>query len=105
MANATAECIWLCQLIVELHCPITKATVVFCDNVLTVYMSANPIHHKRKKHIELDIHFVHEQVQLGDLRILHVPTGEQYADIMTKGLPTAIFEAFYSSLCILSFTR
>jgi hypothetical protein len=57
-------------------------------------MSSNPVHHKRTKHIDLDIHFVRERVQLGDLSVLHVPTEEQYADIMTKGLPTPTFEAF-----------
>ena len=78
----------------------TKATVTYCDNVSAVYMSANPIHHKRTKHIELDIHFVRERVQMGDLRVLHVPIGEQYADVMTKGLWTTTFEAFRSSLCV-----
>jgi hypothetical protein len=100
VANAAAECIWLRQLLGELSCNVNKATVAYCDNVSAVYMSANPVHHKRTKHIELDIHFVRERVQLGDLRVLHVPTGEQYADIMTKGLPSATFEAFRNSLCI-----
>jgi hypothetical protein len=58
------------------------------------------VHHKRTKHNELDIHFVRERVQLGDLRVLHVPIGEQYANGMTKGLPTSTFEAFRSSLCV-----
>ncbi|XP_066324159.1 uncharacterized mitochondrial protein AtMg00810-like [Miscanthus floridulus] len=100
VAAAAAECIWLRQLLGELHCGIGKATVTYGDNVSAVYMSANPVHHKRTKHIELDIHFVHERVQLGDLRVLHVPTGEQYADIMTKGLPTSTFKVFRSSLCV-----
>jgi hypothetical protein len=73
VANAAAECIWLRQLLGELHRDIKKATVVFCDNVSAVYMSLNPVHHKRTKHIELDIHFVRECVQLGELRALHVP--------------------------------
>jgi hypothetical protein len=105
VANAAAECIWLRQLLTELQCAVTKATVAYCDNVSAVYMSANPVHHKRTKHIELDIHFVRERVQLGDLRVLHVPTGEQYADIMTKGLPTSTFAAFRSSLCVLAPTH
>jgi histone deacetylase 1/2 len=58
VVNAAAECIWLRQLLGELHFPVHKATVVFCDNVSAVYMSRNPVHHKRTKHIELDIHFV-----------------------------------------------
>jgi histone deacetylase 1/2 len=104
VANAAAECIWLRQLLGELHCGISKATVVFCDNVSAVYMSANPVHHKRTKHIELDIHFVRERVQIGEFRVVHVPTGEQFADVLTKGLPTATFEFFRSSLCVLPTT-
>jgi hypothetical protein len=50
----------------------------------------------------LDIHFVRERTALGQLRVLHVPTRHQYADIMTKGLPTSLFEEFRDSLCIRS---
>jgi hypothetical protein len=77
-----------------------KATIVYCDNVSAVYMASNPVHHKRTKHIELDIHFVREKVTLGQLRILHVPTDQQFADIMTKGLSTQVFNSFRSSLCV-----
>ncbi|KAK1686752.1 hypothetical protein QYE76_047600 [Lolium multiflorum] len=87
VANAVAEVSWLRQLLVELSCPVAKATLVYCDNVSAVYLSANPVHHRRTKHIELDIHFVREQVALGHIRVLHVPTSQQFADIMTKGLP------------------
>lgn len=62
VANAAAECIWLRQLLGELHCTLSKATVAYCDNVSAVYMSVNPVHHKRTKHIKLDIHFVRERV-------------------------------------------
>jgi hypothetical protein len=36
VAKAATECIWLHQLLDELHCGIKKATVVFCDNVSAV---------------------------------------------------------------------
>jgi hypothetical protein len=100
VANVVAECTWLRQLLSELSCPVDKATVVFCDNVSAVYLSANPVHHRRTKHIELDIHFVREQVALGRVRVLHVPTSQQFADIMTKGLPSTTFPEFRSSLCV-----
>ena len=57
-------------------------------------MASNSVHHRWTKHIELDIHFVREKVAIGEVRILHVPTGEQFADIMTKGLPTLVFQEF-----------
>ena len=100
VANAVAECSWLRQLLQELLCEVTKATLVYSDNVSAVYLAANPVHHRRTKHIELDIHFVREHVALGRVRVLHVPTDQQFADVMTKGLPTSTFEGFRSSLCV-----
>jgi len=99
VAHVVAECCWLRQLLQELHIQLPSATVVFCDNVSAVYMTANPVHHKRTKHIEIDIHFVREKVALGEIRVLHVPSSHQFAD-MTKGLPTALFREFRSSLCV-----
>jgi len=67
-------------------------------------MTANPVHHRRTKHIEMhieiDIHFVREKVALGQVRVLHVPSSRQFADIMTKGLPVQLFTDFRSSLCV-----
>ena len=100
VANAVAECSWLHHLLQELLCDIHKVTLVYYDNVSAVYLSANPVHHRRTKHKGLDIHFVREQVALGRIRVLHVPTVQQFADVMTKGSPTPVFEEFRSSLCI-----
>jgi hypothetical protein len=54
-------------------------------------MSSNLVQHRRTKHIEIDIHFVWEKVALGQVRVIHVPTTAQFADIFTKGLPTQPF--------------
>ena len=81
------ECCWLRQLLQELHAPITSGTVVYCDNVSVVYMTANLVHHRRTKHIEINIHFVCNKVALGQVQVLHVPWTHQFTDIMTKGLP------------------
>jgi hypothetical protein len=67
VANAAAKCCWLRNLLCELQIPMNKANIIFCDNVSTVYLSDNPVHHKRTKHVELDIHFVRERTALGQL--------------------------------------
>jgi len=51
VAHAVAETCWLRQLLQELHAPIASATIVYCDNVSAIYMTANPVHHRRTKHI------------------------------------------------------
>nr|GEX24088.1 ribonuclease H-like domain-containing protein [Tanacetum cinerariifolium] len=100
VANVVAETTWIRNLLCELYTPLFTATLVYCDNVSVVYMSANPFQHQRTKHIEIDIHFVRDVVAIGQVRVLHVPLRFQYADIFMKGLPTALFLEFCSSLNI-----
>jgi hypothetical protein len=102
VANGVAEATWLRQLLFELHRPPRQGTLVYCDNVSAVYLSSNPVQHQRTKHIEIDLHFVREKVALGQVRVLHVPTTSQYADVFTKGLPTSLFQEFRSSLTVSS---
>ncbi|KAI3723537.1 hypothetical protein L2E82_35180 [Cichorium intybus] len=100
VANAVAETSWLRNLLLELHVPVTKAFVIYCDNVSAVYLSGNPVQHQRTKHVKIDIHFVREKVRVGHIRVLHVPAAYQYADIFTKGLPRPLFESFRTSLSV-----
>jgi hypothetical protein len=90
------------QLLQELRAPLHRATLVYCDNISAVYMSSNSVQHQRTKYIEIDLHFVRERVAVGDLRVLHVPTSSQYADIFTKGLPSTLFTEFRTSLNVRS---
>ncbi|XP_035834863.1 uncharacterized mitochondrial protein AtMg00810-like [Helianthus annuus] len=62
VANVVAEVCWLRNLLLELQRPLSRATLVYCDNVSAIYLSGNPVQHQRTKHIELDIHFVREKV-------------------------------------------
>ena len=98
VANGVAEASWLRQLLQELHHPLDNACLVYCDNVSAVYLSTNPVQHQRTKHVEIDLHFVRERVAIGAVRVLHVPTTSQFADVFTKGLPTSVFQDFRSSL-------
>jgi hypothetical protein len=45
VANVVAEATWPRQLLQELHAPLCRATLVYCDNISTVYMSSNPVQH------------------------------------------------------------
>nr|GEV19921.1 ribonuclease H-like domain-containing protein [Tanacetum cinerariifolium] len=87
VANVVVETAWIRNLLRELHALLFTATLVYCDNVSVVYMSTNPVQHQRTKNIEIDIYFVCDFVASGQVRVLHVPSRFQYADIFTKELP------------------
>jgi hypothetical protein len=61
-------------------------------------MATNPVQVQITKHIEIDLHFVSDKVSLGEVKVLHVPSSRQFADIFTKGLPSALFDEFCCSL-------
>nr|GEV25680.1 ribonuclease H-like domain-containing protein [Tanacetum cinerariifolium] len=100
VANVVVETCRLRNLLRELNTPLSSATLVYCDNVSVVYLSYNLVQHQRTKHIEIDIHFVRDLVDTGQVRVLHVHSRYQFADILTKGLPSALFKEFRSSLSV-----
>ena len=69
-------------------------------NISAMYLSTNLVQHQWTKHVEIDLHFVRNRVAFGAVRVLHVPTTSQFADIFTKGLPSTTFAEFWSSLNI-----
>ncbi|XP_074305027.1 receptor-like protein EIX2, partial [Silene latifolia] len=46
----------------------------------------------------MDIHFVREKVERGEVRVLHISSRYQIADISTRGLPLVLFVDFRDSL-------
>ncbi|XP_022004279.1 uncharacterized mitochondrial protein AtMg00810-like [Helianthus annuus] len=98
MANTAAEIIWLTHLLRKLHAlPMDRPTLL-CDNKSAIFLSQNPVSHKRAKHIDIDYHFVHELVSSTQLHTKFVPSNLQVADIFTKSLPKPLFEKFRGML-------
>ncbi|GJT79123.1 ribonuclease H-like domain-containing protein [Tanacetum coccineum] len=100
VANAVAKTVWVRNLLHELLVPLYTTTLVYCDNVCAVYLSYNLVQHQRMKLIEIDIYFVRAFVATGHVRVLHVPSRYQFADIFTEGLPSPLFAEFHFSLSV-----
>jgi hypothetical protein len=86
VANDVAEACWLHHILLELCNTLSRATLVYCDNVGAIYFSTNPVQHQRIKHVEIDLHFVRKRVTIGDVLVLHVPTTSQFANIFVKDI-------------------
>jgi histone deacetylase 1/2 len=98
MANATAEIIWLEQLVAEMGIKLQRTSILWCDNLGATYLSANPVFHSRAKHIEIDFHFVRERVMRKQLQVRFITSGDQLADGFTKALPVTKMDAFVRNL-------
>lgn len=45
VSNVVVEAALLQNLILELHCPLTRSTIVFCENASAVYLASNLVQH------------------------------------------------------------
>jgi len=59
---------------------------VYCDNIVVIFLSKNPILHSRVKHIEIKHHFIRDYVQKSLIDMQFIVIDNQCADIFTKPL-------------------
>ena len=74
------------SLLSELLAPVQLLPTMFSDNLGATYLSANPVFHSCMKHLANDYHFDWDLVQSSKLRVVHVSSGDQLADALTKPL-------------------
>ncbi|CAB1104027.1 unnamed protein product [Ectocarpus sp. CCAP 1310/34] len=62
------------------------------DNEGAIALADNPLSSGRRKHIDVRHHFLRSLTEEGRIKISHVSSKEQHADILTKALPRELFE-------------
>ena len=96
-ATCEAECVALCDASKEAL--FTKVVLVFLqpelsgmrvdifgDNEGAKAIADNPSSASKSKHTDVKIHFIRGLIRTGEVKILHVGTEEQHADVLTKAL-------------------
>eukprot|EP00253_Pinus_taeda_P027431 PITA_27431 len=91
---ASCEAVWLRKLFSELFGFTLDTTVILCDNQSWIHLSENPVFHERSKHIDIMYHYIRDMVQRGAIRLQHIGTDEQVANILTKPLRKVKFLTF-----------
>ncbi|CAA7049128.1 unnamed protein product [Microthlaspi erraticum] len=98
LALASCELIWLNQLLEDMKVQVQHTAKLFCDNKSAIHIATNPVFHERTKHIEIDCHTVHDQLKSDFLKLMHVTSGNQHADILTKALHPGLFCSLLSRM-------
>ncbi|KAK4277184.1 hypothetical protein QN277_015217 [Acacia crassicarpa] len=70
-----------------------------------INIAHNPVQHDRTKHVEIDRHFIREKVDEGIIDLRYIPSKEQNADILTKGLPMDRLEYLIGKLNLIDIYR
>ena len=62
MIFVSCELIWLKNLLTDHGFDNNTPMLLFCDNQAATHATTNPMFHERTKHLEVDCHFIHQQV-------------------------------------------
>lgn len=73
-------------------------TTLCVDNKGAIELAQKTGYSARTKHIDVRHHYIRETVDNGYLELKHVPTEEQLADMLTKGLGSTLHERNVKSL-------
>ncbi|CAO2822882.1 unnamed protein product [Amaranthus hypochondriacus] len=88
MALTICEVMWLKKLFKDLGLKHTGITTLYCDNKAALAIASNLVHHERMKHVDIDYHFIRDQVNAHTVHPTYIPSHSQVADVFTKILTT-----------------
>ena len=94
LTDAFKEARFLRQLFADFYNCNRPNVNLFVDNLGSIALAKNPVHHQRSKHIDIRYHFIRLDVEEGTVLLEYVPTEENYADMFTKPLSRVKLKVF-----------
>ena len=86
MAVATCEIVWILYFLKDIGVNHDKEALLFYDSQAALHIGSNPVFHVRTKHIEIDCHVVRNKVLEKVIKLNHVRSNCQLADLLTNAL-------------------
>ena len=84
----------------ELGLRLTHPCRLFCDNKADISILATPVQHDKTKHVEVDRHFIKENIEAKVVEMPYVKSEDQLADILTKAVNLKSFQVVLCKLSI-----
>ncbi|KAL9244373.1 hypothetical protein vseg_018154 [Gypsophila vaccaria] len=98
MAYTTCELKWLKGLLNFFGYPHKQSIRLSGDSQSSLHIARNPVFHERTKHIEVDCHFIRDEIKKGTITTSYLHTKRQLAGIFTKALGRPTFDELLSKL-------
>ena len=98
MAHRVCEVLWLKHVLKEIRQPTIYPLKLYCDNKVAISTAHNPVQHDRTKHVKINRHFIKEKLGANIICTPFVPTTQQVANILTKGLHKPVFKHLTNKL-------
>jgi hypothetical protein len=92
--------IWIRMLKKEFQILEKGSSLLFCYNQRNIQLIKNTIYHARTKHIEIQHHFVKENINKNEIEITYIGKHNQQVDILTKPFGRVIFITMHQNLGI-----
>ena len=70
------------------------------DSKPAIELAKNLVHHERSKHIDARFHFIREKVAEKKVKLIHVKSRDQIADMFTKPLSKLLLYRFMEMIGI-----
>jgi hypothetical protein len=100
LAQAAKRAIHYRRLLHAMGFPQTSPITAFEDNQPAINLATVPALNKRSQHIHVRYHLIRDYVSQKQLQIIHMPTSQMNADLLTKTLSVNDTQTF--SLAILN---
>lgn len=98
LSQAIAEVLWIRGVLIDLKITTAQSPVLmYEDNAGCIGMAKNA-ESKRSKHIDIKHHFIRDHITNGNVKLEHISTQKQLADIFTKSLDYGRFKQLYANL-------
>ncbi|XP_078427688.1 DENN (AEX-3) domain-containing protein isoform X1 [Wolffia australiana] len=98
LKKGVCEGMWLKDILQDLHLFPGTGIHLYSDSKSAIAMAKNPVQHERTKHARVARHYIKKNIDDGFIVPHYIPTLEQVADVLTKGLPGPHFQALVSKL-------
>ena len=86
LMHAAQQVLWMYSFMSEVGLTRKFPAILHGDNASSIALTLNTKGHTRAKHIDIRHHYIRERVSNGKIKIVHVPSEDNLADILTKAL-------------------